>query len=403
VTSTPIAGGLDWELADLGDAAVRQELDQSVTEITAGRACLYHDLAWLLEAEGRNPDDVQVYVCRTGHRLRAYAPFVAQSWAMRFRIGELTLFSVVFQRLHITSGPILGADSGEVTAAAVESLFARLRAAMKRRQVIYLEGVAVGSDVERAVIAESTRKMFRVMEPSARYERRLIRFPSTFDEYIGSIKYQTRQNLRNSQKKLYKHLSGSVKLVRCTDPDQIPDFVTRAVAISQKTYQWHLLGLGLRKPDELRETLTAMARHGWTRCYLLECDGAATAFMIGYLYSGVYYYVDVGFDPAWEKWSVGTVLQMEVLRDLMDGGERVESFDFSSGSGVHKKRFSNESRPEANYLLIPRDFRSGILVGAFRCTDALSKTAVGLLERLRLKAAIKKLIRRSASDKAPAD
>ncbi len=399
-----IADALGWERADLRDAVARQSLRQSVTEIMAGQASLYHDLAWLLEAEGRNPDDVQVYICRADDGLRGYAPFVVQPWAMRFRIGELTLFSVAFQRLHITGGPILaGADSEHLAAEALEGLLARLRPTLKRGQVIYLEGVAVGSEVERAVTAESTQKMFRVMEPSARYERRLIRFSSTFDEYLGSIKYQTRQNLRNSQKKLYKHLPEKVKLVRCTDIDQVSDFVSRAVAISQKTYQWHLLGLGLRKPDELRETLTAMARHGWTRCYLLECDGAATAFMIGYLYSGVYYYIDVGFDPAWEKWSVGTVLQMEVLRDLMDGGERVQSFDFSSGSGVHKKRFSNESRAEANYLLIPRDFLSGILVGAFRSMDALSRTAVGLLERLRLKAAIKKLIRRSASDKAATD
>ena len=196
---------------------------------------------------------------------------------------------------------------------------------------------------------------------------------------------------------------GNLSLTRCSDVDQIPDFVRRAVAISRKTYQWHLLGLGLRNADELTQTLTVMARHGWTRCYLLECNGVATAFMVGYLYAGTYYYVDVGFDPEWEKWSVGTVLHLEVLRDLMEGGGRAQSFDFSSGSGIHKKRFSNESRTEANYLLVPRGARNNILIAAFIGMNALSAAAVGLLDRLRLKAAIKGFVRRYGTNKASND
>ena len=98
----------------------------------------------------------------------------------------------------------------------------------------------------------------------------------------------------------------------------MPQFVSKAVAISRKTYQWHLLGLGLRKPEQLERTLTAMAARGWTRCYLLECGGVPTAFMIGYQYRGTYHYVDVGFDPDWEKFSVGTMLHLAVLRELTD-------------------------------------------------------------------------------------
>jgi CelD/BcsL family acetyltransferase involved in cellulose biosynthesis len=323
---------------------------------------------------------------------------------MRFRMGEMTLFSRSFERLHMNAGPIVATtDPEQGHAELVANLFARLRPVLTRRQVIYLEGVAVGGEVERALAAESTRRLYKIVQPTPGYERRLIRLPSTFEEYLGSLKSQTRQNLRNTQRKLEKHLTGNLRLLRCSDIDQIPDFVRRAVAISKKTYQWHLLGLGLRKPDELERTLAAMARHGWTRCYLLECGGVATAFMIGYLYAGTYYYVDVGFDPDWEKWSVGTVLHLEVLRDLVGGEGSARSFDFSSGSGIHKKRFSNESRGEANYLLVPHGARNNILIAAFRGMDAVSAVAVGLLDRLHLKTAIKRLVRRHATDKTNDD
>ena len=400
------AAQLVWELANLSDARERLALAERIGELGAndGEFSMFHDPAWLLEAEGRDSDDVRVYVCRADGDVLAYAPFVVQPWRMRYRIGEVTIFSRTFERLHINGGPIIGPKTPvQRRAELVAELFERLRPLLTRRQVIYLEGIAEGSEVERAIAADSTRRTYKVVEPTPPYERRLIRFPSNFDEYLRSLKTQTRQNLRNSQRKLEKHLAGRLRLACCSRLDEIPDFVRRAVAISRKTYQWRLLGLGLRNADELERTLAAMARHGWTRCYLLECDGVATAFMIGYLYAGTYYYVDVGFDPDWEKWSVGTVLHMEVLRELMDGNGQARSFDFSSGSGVHKKRFSNASRHESNFLLIPRNARNIILVGALHATNALSTFAVGLLERLRLKTAIKRLLRRHATDDANDD
>lgn len=395
-----------WQRVDLTDPVARQALAADIAEIraAAGEPGLFHDLAWLLEAEGRSPDDVQIYVCRAAGGLRAYAPFVVQPWVLRFRVGEITLFSRALERLHINHGPIIAA-SGSIheNTGLVADLLARLRPLLADGRAVYLEGVVAGGAVDGAVAAESIRRMYRVVEPSPRYERRLIRLPDSFDEYLNSLTSSTRQGLRRQRRKLEAHVAGSLKLVRYVDIDQMVEFVNRAVAVSKKTYQWNLLELGLRRPEELQQTLTAMARHGWTRCYLLECNGVATAFMIGYLYAGTYYYVDVGFDPDWEKWSVGTVLHMEVLRDLIEDENRARSFDFSSGSGIHKERFSNESRMEFNYLLLPRSVRNAVLVGAFRAINAVSATAVLVLDRLHLKAAIKRLARKHATGRTTAD
>jgi hypothetical protein len=395
-----------WERADLSDPLERQTLATRIADHPAvgGECSMFHDLVWLLEGEGRSVRDVPVYVVREGGKVVAYAPFVVQPWPMRFRMGEVTLFSRSFERFHLNGGPLFWVESSdERRGELVAKLFVSLRSSLTSQQLIYLEGVVEGGEVERAMAAESVRRAFKVMEPSPRYERQLVRFPASFDEYLRSLKSQTRQNLRNSRRRLDKHLSGRLNLACYSSPDQMPEFVRRAVAISKTTYQWRLLGLGLRDPERLEQTLSSMARHGWTRCYLLECNGAATAFMIGYLYSGTYYYVDVGFDPDWEKWSVGTVLHMEVLRALMDGDVRARSFDFSSGTGVHKKRFGNESRREANFLLVPRSARNIVLVGAMRAMNATSRVSAHLLERLQLKAAIKRMLRRRATDTSTDD
>ena len=395
--------GAAWERVDLFDPVARQSLLRDFEALVgrAGRSNLLQHPEWLIDSETVNPRAVQVYVVREGSDLRAYAPFLIQPWSLRFLIGESTLFSIHFERIHINGEPFVERRSGNSSETELLiALIEQLRHEVTSQRIISLEGVPVGSDLDRAIRSEPIQKLFKTMEPALRYERRLIRFPSSFQEYMQSIKSQTRQSLRNKQHKLERHLEGKVRLVRCIGIDDVPDFVDRAVAISKKTYQWNLLGLGLRDPEGLKRRLIAMARRGWTRCYLLECDGAATAFMIGYLHDRTYYYIDVGFDPAWEKWSVGTVLHLEVLRDLMDGDADAEGFDFSTGSGVHKKRFSNLSRLEANYLLLQPGIRSDVLVGSYRLLNGLSTFAVGLLDRLHIKTAVKRLVRTHAISKA---
>ena len=392
-----------WTRVELSEAADRDIFETELASFAGAlhARSLFHDLRWLLDAEDRGPDDVRIYALREGEHLRAYAPFVLQPWSMRFRVGELTIGSVHVERLHINGGPIVAAGACEEEAAAIIiDLLGMLAPQLGSRQAIYLEGVCLGSAVERALTGGVVRSLYHVLEPTARYERRLIQFPASYDEYMQSRKSQTRKNLRNTQHKLERHLDGNVRLVCCADASEVPEFVRRAVAISRKTYQWNLLGLGLRDSAKLENTLAAMAKHGWTRCYLLECSGTATAFMIGYLYEGTYYYVDVGFDPEWEKWSVGTVLHLEVLRDLMDRCNGARSFDFSSGSGVHKKRFANDARAEANYLLLPKSVRNRLLTAGYRITDAVGSGAVRVLDALGIKTVVKKMVRRHATDAA---
>ena len=283
------------------------------------------------------------------------------------------------------------------------TLFTGIKPDLDSRQAVYLEGVVREGPIERALDDPRVRRSYHILRLGPPYERRLIRLAENFDVYLQSLKKHTRQNLRTGYRKLANHLGDDPKLIVCTTPEQVPQFVSKAVAISRKTYQWHLLGLGLRKPEQLERTLTAMAARGWTRCYLLECGGVPTAFMIGYQYRGTYHYVDVGFDPDWEKFSVGTMLHLAVLRELTDRADRPQWFDFSSGTGPQKERFSNQSRPEANYLLVPRNVRGFLLVAMYRGTGALSNRAVWLLDKLRLKAALKKLIRRRSTANVTAE
>jgi CelD/BcsL family acetyltransferase involved in cellulose biosynthesis len=152
----------------------------------------------------------------------------------------------------------------------------------------------------------------------------------------------------------------------------------------------------LRDAAELRATLGSAARHGWLRSYIFYCRGEPVAFMLGYLYRRTYHYMDVGYDPAWAQWGVGSILQMEVMKDLIEDPERPEIFDFSTGDGDHKGRFGNFSRSEVNLLLLRKCPRNAILVAAYAATLAVDKHASRWLNTLGLKAVVKRWVRQKA-------
>ena len=145
-----------------------------------------------------------------------------------------------------------------------------------------------------------------------------------------------------------------------------------ATRISRKTYQWNLLGLGLRDSEGLTRQLAYEAERGLLRNYILYCRDDPVAFMIGAQAPGaIYYYIDVGFDPDYAKWSVGSMLQLKVLRDLFASPGTPALFDFSTGEGEHKARFGNQSRPEANVMLLPKTMRMRATVMAYAWTERL--------------------------------
>jgi CelD/BcsL family acetyltransferase involved in cellulose biosynthesis len=388
-----------WHEIDLSDEAQRDMLVVDIRRIAgpSARVSLAHDPAWLLEAGGRTAKDIKAFVLRRQAEAIGYAPLLVQPWNLSFRLGENSLFAKAFVRFHMNGEPLFSdALSSEARVEAMVALLMQLQQRIQARQLVSLEGVIHEGLLDVAVAKSAVRSAFAVLQISKLYERSLVRLPRQFDDYMKSLKPQTRQNLRNTQRKLERHLNGDVSLVKYTDAEEASSFVERAVEISRKTYQWHLLGLGLRQSDVLRRTLIAMARQGWMRCYLLECGGIPTSFMIGYLYGGTYYYIDVGFDPEWEQWSVGTVLHLMVLRDLIEAEQPIDWFDFSSGTGVHKKRFGNVTRTEKNYVLLPRSVGNLMLAKAYMATDTVSTKVVHLLDKLHLKSAVKRFMRRTA-------
>jgi CelD/BcsL family acetyltransferase involved in cellulose biosynthesis len=392
-----------WQPVDLTDRARLAPLVAQYRAIAAraGGAGLHSDLEWLLGRAPGRVDSLRVLMFRDGGA-SGYAAFLVRRRPLKFQLGEVTLFAPRLRHFTLSGEPVLADLDAAMRPRVMAELLSAARGLMASGDALALEGVPVGGALDQA-IDDRAGPLFAVARLGAPFEHQLIEMPADWDGYERQLGTRSRKSLRYSRKKLIEHLEGGLE-VRCfTDRADVDRFLEDARRVSQKTYQWNLLGLGLRDRDALGERLGFAAELGWLRCYVLYCRAVPTAFMVGMLHGDTYHYLDVGYDPDWAKWSVGSVLQVEVMHDLFGLAKPPRRFDFSTGYGAHKARFANRSQREANYLLLPRGVRSALLLACYRANEAMSAAAARLLERYDLKAKLKKLVRGRAAARAPGE
>jgi CelD/BcsL family acetyltransferase involved in cellulose biosynthesis len=191
-------------------------------------------------------------------------------------------------------------------------------------------------------------------------------------------------------------MEGAVFLKRFSETTEVDSFIEVATDISNKTYQYKLLGLGIRNLPKVNYLFTKTAQHGWWRGFLLYCKNEPVAFVYGYQVGTTFYYWDSGYDPKWTKWSVGNVATVKLVETLITGDDRTLRLDFLYGDYEYKRRLGNVQCEEQNFYLFPRDWRTFFLSHSFQMTNRLSYQAGQALERYKLKSRIKRIFRRQA-------
>jgi CelD/BcsL family acetyltransferase involved in cellulose biosynthesis len=261
-------------------------------------------------------------------------------------------------------------------------------------EALCFEALPTASRLHRIIVENpEIRKNFQGLYLQKPYAHHFARLPNSFDAYLMQLGTRSRRSLRYSRNLLKRECEGNVSAVCFNTVDGVDQFLDNAIEISKKTYQWRLLGLGLRNREDSEDLFRFAAERGWLRCYILCCKNTPLAFMVGYLYENCFFYIDAGYDPDWAKYSVGSVLQLEVMEDLYRHDNTPTLFDFSTGYGPHKGRFGKKSREEVNMLLLPNTPGNQMLAAAYQSVDGLLDFTSRTLDNFRLKQSVIKIIR----------
>ena len=391
----------EWYRIDESDAEAVVTLRQEVETLieTSPYASMTHDLRWLQRQTDGKDKRLSIFVLRKDDVIVGYAPFFVHPSALTFSLGEISLFSRPINRHDLDATPlILETATAGMSEFLIVELMRMIRAEMDDNSAVFVQGAPMGTKLFKLLGERSPIHDFYCVVPHGPiYQRRIAVLEGDLDTYLNKLGKRSRRDLRRTRRNFVAHVDGNYRVDRFKGAEEVDRFVADAGSVSRKTYQWRLLGMGLRPSDALRSRLTSFARLGWFHGYILYAADKPIAFELGYKYGDTYYAIEAGYDPDWSKLQVGIFLYTEIVRNLLRGAVGVVKLDFLFGDDLYKKRLSNTSRTERHYYLIPKTAKGVVLAYSLIAVNVLSNALGGASKRLKVKDRIRRVIRRAST------
>ena len=229
----------------------------------------------------------------------------------------------------------------------------------------------------------------------SQYRRHYIKLHGSFEDYLKKFSAKSRSTLMRKVGKFSKAAANQMEVKEYKTPGEILQFYDAARAISVKTYQERLLDAGLPEGETFKNQLVRLAEQNSIRAYILFSGATPTAYMCCPASNNTLLYQYVGYDPQFQALSPGSVLQYLTLQKLF-AEQQFELFDFTEGEGQHKAFFATDHALCADVYFFKRSLRNSFLVMLHAASDSFSSSIARVLDRLGLKARIKKLMRATA-------
>lgn len=269
--------------------------------------------------------------------------------ALKLELGYKALFSPKLRCLTVVYGGILGQPKGDLCSLLVGELLKGLQRG--EAQIIHFNHIRV--DCQLYQFARKTpgtfgRDHFSKIEPHW-----TMSVPENMNQFYQGRSKKHRGNLKRCMRKLEKQYTNRVKVTTYKQEKDLDEAINAVSRVSYTTYQ-NGLGCGFRDDSRTRILLTTAARLGWLRISVLYIEGKPSAFQIGLHYRKRYFLEQIGFDPKWSKFNVGTVLFLRVLEDICADPD-IELIDFGFGDTQYKQSYSNRQWQEASvYIFAPK-------------------------------------------------
>lgn len=223
------------------------------------------------------------------------------------------------------------------------------------------------------------------------YDHAYVDLRQSFEQYQAKFSSKTRSTINRKIKKFAEHCDGMVWKAY-TEPHEVPEFLRLARQVSKLTYQEQLLDAGIPNSNEFLLEAQALAADQKLRAYLLFDRDKPVSYLCCPVRGSVVVYAYQGYDPAYQRLSVGTVLQWLALGALFAEG-RFTYFDFTEGRSEHKRMFSTHQRRCAVMYFLSRSPRNyAVVIGHFLISK-FSQALGALANWLGIKVAVKRILR----------
>jgi CelD/BcsL family acetyltransferase involved in cellulose biosynthesis len=203
----------------------------------------------------------------------------------------------------------------------------------------------------------------------------ILRRPDgTWEELIAGQSQRFRKTLRQSRNRLERGHDVSYRYADAATLERDLDAVFRLHRVRFAEHPCNFCGD--HEPFQ-REFAALALERGWLRLLLLEIDGEPVGAKYGFLFENAYFAYQSGRDPAWERESVGFLLEVESIRRTLEEGAE---YRFLGGEEHHKYRYPTED-PRLETIAAPASGRGRVAAAAL---DALWRLpgGKGVLRRI---------------------
>jgi CelD/BcsL family acetyltransferase involved in cellulose biosynthesis len=184
--------------------------------------------------------------------------------------------------------------------------------------------------------------------------------PSDYDGFLKGLSRNRRSELRRHQRAVFGE--GQAVITRCMDETDLHRYLDALFDLHHKRWMSRgEEGSFKRKPAEAafyRKFLPVAMQNGWLWMYGLAASEEFKAVQVGYVYAGIFYQLQEGFDPAYTN-GAGNVLRAKIIEDCIAGG--VRGYDFMGEMSEHKRRWSVDIRFGRHIFIGNRNMKNRIL------------------------------------------
>ncbi len=165
----------------------------------------------------------------------------------------------------------------------------------------------------------------------------------TCQDYIQQRTSRLRNTIKRRSKKIARYSTTNFQLIDSKQGlESGLDAYERVYGKSWKRSEAY--------PSFVRELAAMCARRGWLRLGIMFVNGRPAAVQFWIVANGVASIFKLAYDPAFEEFSVGTLLMVRMLECVIDV-DRVHSIDFLTGDDAFKADWMSK-RTERQALLI---------------------------------------------------
>jgi CelD/BcsL family acetyltransferase involved in cellulose biosynthesis len=199
------------------------------------------------------------------------------------------------------------------------------------------DGIPESSKTANVLRAVQAREP--MFEEEEEEECQHVSLPETWDKYLSALHKNFRGNLLRVERNLRRDYQ--VEFRRC---EGIGD-IDREMQTFFDLHQQRLSAReesGVFSDRRVREfhldLASVLASRGWLNLTFLMLDGECAAASYGFEYAGRLYWYLSGFASQYAKYSVGSVMIMQLLRNAIDQG--LSEFDFLTGDEAYKRNWN---------------------------------------------------------------